>query len=134
MQPTLLVDDGTLLSTGGTASVRRGHSILVEDGFIAKVAPSDQFKGYKGERVAAAGRVVVPGLINAHTHLYSAFARGLAKAKPSKDFIGVLRNLWWRLDSALTAEDCYHSALVALSTRSVTAPPRSSTTTRAPAP
>jgi putative selenium metabolism protein SsnA len=114
MQHTLLVEDGTLLSTGGTASVRRGHSVLVEDGFIAKVAPSDQFKGYKGERVAAAGKVVVPGFINAHTHLYSTFARGLTKARPSKDFMGVLRNLWWRLDSALTAEDCYQSALVAL--------------------
>jgi cytosine/adenosine deaminase-related metal-dependent hydrolase len=28
--------------------------------------------------------------------------------------VDVLKNLWWRLDSALTTEDCYHSALIAL--------------------
>ena len=26
----------------------------------------------------------------------------------------MLKNLWWRLDSALTTEDCYYSALIAL--------------------
>jgi len=57
---------------------------------------------------------VMPGLINAHTHLYSAFARGLTRTKPAHDFPAVLRNLWWRLDSALSTEDCYHSALVML--------------------
>jgi putative selenium metabolism protein SsnA len=34
--------------------------------------------------------------------------------RPSHDFTGVLRNLWWRLDSALKTEDCYHSALLSL--------------------
>jgi putative selenium metabolism protein SsnA len=114
MQSALLIENGTLLSTGGTASVRRGHSVLIEDGFITRVAPGGAFAGYKGERLSAAGQVVIPGLVNAHTHLYSTFARGLAKARPSRDFMGVLRNLWWRLDSALTTEDCYQSALVAL--------------------
>ena len=33
---------------------------------------------------------------------------------PAKDFVGVLENLWWRLDSALTTEDCYYNALIAL--------------------
>jgi putative selenium metabolism protein SsnA len=47
-------------------------------------------------------------------HFYSTFARGLTTTKPAKDFMGVLRNLWWRLDRALTPEDCYHSALIAL--------------------
>ena len=56
----------------------------------------------------------MPGLINAHTHFYSTFARGLTKTKPAGNFTGVLRNLWWRLDSALTTEDCYYSALIAL--------------------
>ncbi len=114
MQPALLIENGTLLSTGGTASVRRGHSVLIEDGFITRVAPGREFAGYTGERLSAAGKVVIPGLVNAHTHLYSTFARGFAKARPSRDFMGVLRNLWWRLDSALTTEDCYQSALVAL--------------------
>ena len=41
------------------------------------------------------------------------------RARPDQDpagreFVDVLKNLWWRLDSALTTEDCYYSALIAL--------------------
>jgi putative selenium metabolism protein SsnA len=114
MQQSLLIENGTLVSTGGNPSVRRDHGVLIEDGFISKVAPGVQFARYSGPRLDASGKVVIPGLINCHTHLYSTFARGLAKTRPSRDFTGVLRNLWWRLDSALTTEDCYQSALVAL--------------------
>lgn len=114
MNETLLIENGTLLSPGGTGSVRRGQSILIEDGLIARVAPRGRFGRYRGKRLDAAGGIVLPGQINAHTHCYSTFARGLTRAKPSRDFGGVLRNLWWRLDSALTTEDCHYSALIAL--------------------
>jgi cytosine/adenosine deaminase-related metal-dependent hydrolase len=59
-------------------------------------------------------KVVAPGFINAHTHFYSTFARGLTKTRPAGNFVEVLENLWWRLDSALNIEDCYYSALIAL--------------------
>ena len=114
MPRALLIENGTLLSTGGTPSVRRNHCILIEDGLITRVAPRGRIGRFSGKRIDAAGKVVMPGLINAHTHFYSTFARGLTKAKPSRDFMGVLRNLWWRLDSALKTEDCYYSALIAL--------------------
>ncbi len=64
--------------------------------------------------IDAAGKVVMPGFINAHMHFYSTMARGLIKAASSKDFNEVLENLWWRLDKKLTLEDCYYSALVPL--------------------
>src|ERR1035437_1032625 len=114
MPRALLIENGTLLSTGGAASVRRNHSILIEDGIITRVAPRGRIRRFSGKRIDATDKVVMPGLINAHTHFYSTFARGLTKAKPARDFMGVLRNLWWRLDSALTTEDCYYSALLAL--------------------
>ncbi len=94
--------------------MRHRHSILIENGLIARVAPSGRFGRFAGRRIDAAGKVVLPGLINAHTHCYSTFARGLTTIKPARDFTGVLKNLWWRLDSALTTEDCYYSALIAL--------------------
>lgn len=114
MENALLIDNATLLSTGGEPFVRRASSVLVEDGIIARVAPSSRFAGFRCRRIDAGGKVVIPGLINCHTHLYSTFARGLTKTRPAHDFPAVLRNLWWRLDSALTTEDCYQSALVAL--------------------
>ena len=114
MSHPLLIENGTLLSPQGPATVRRNQCVLIEDGIITRVGPRARIGRFTGQRIDAAGKVVLPGLINAHTHLYSAFARGLTKTKPARDFPAVLRNLWWRLDSALSTEDCYHSALVML--------------------
>jgi putative selenium metabolism protein SsnA len=114
MQTALLIENGTLLSSRDTTTLRHGQSVLIENGIISRIAPGSRFAGFTGRRIDASGKVVMPGLINAHTHLYSTFARGLTKTKPARDFPSVLRNLWWRLDSALTTEDCYYSALVAL--------------------
>ena len=114
MPNSLLIENGTVLTMGKIPKVLTGYSVLIKDGLVAKVAPRKAIKNFRGKRIDATSKVVLPGFINTHTHFYSSFARGLTKAKPSKDFNEVLKNLWWRLDSALTTEDCYHSALIAL--------------------
>jgi cytosine/adenosine deaminase-related metal-dependent hydrolase len=41
-------------------------------------------------------------MVCAHHHLYSALARGMpAPPKNPTDFLGILENVWWRLDTAL---------------------------------
>ncbi len=116
MQPglSLLIENGTVLTGGPKPAVLPNHSVLIENGTITRIAPRRGIGRFAGKRLDASGKVVMPGLINAHTHFYSTFARGLTKTRPAKDFVGVLENLWWRLDSALTTEDCYYSALIAL--------------------
>src|ERR1035441_5570342 len=111
---SLLIENGTVLTAGKTPAVLPNHSVLIENGCIARIAPKNQFKQFGGKRIDASRKVVAPGFINAHTHFYSTFARGLTKTKPAENFVDVLKNLWWRLDSALTTEDCYYSALIAL--------------------
>src|ERR1039458_10112804 len=111
---SLLIENGTVLTAGKTPAVLPNHSILIENGCIARIAPKNQFKRFAGKRIDASRKVVAPGFINAHTHFYSTFARGLTKTTPAGNFVDVLKNLWWRLDSALTTEDCYYSALIAL--------------------
>src|SRR5262245_50036666 len=47
------------------------------------------------------GAVVMPGLVNGHTHLYSALAVGMPP--PSRvpvNFHEILELIWWRLDRA----------------------------------
>lgn len=59
------------------------------------------------------GHLILPGLVNAHTHLYSALARGMpGPAGPPRSFVEVLDRVWWRLDRALDAESVRVSALV----------------------
>ncbi len=59
------------------------------------------------------GALVLPGLVNAHTHLYSALARGMPGPKdPPRSFVEILERVWWRLDRALDEESVYLSGLV----------------------
>ncbi len=93
-----------------------GMNILIENGSIGEVAenigPSMQDK-IADKVIDAQGRLLVCGHVCSHTHLYSALARGiLAHVPPSKDFVSVLKNLWWRLDRALDEESLYYSGLV----------------------
>ncbi len=58
------------------------------------------------------GKVIMPGFINAHQHIYSALARGMSlkNSKVSKNFDQILENLWWRVDRALGLEEIKYSA------------------------
>ncbi len=65
-----------------------------------------------GERRDCSGCLVVPGNVCAHTHLYSALARGMPYAlEPPADFVQILQRVWWRLDRALDEDAVRASAL-----------------------
>jgi len=109
---SFLLAGGIILTFDPNMPVLQDYALLVEDGIISRIAPISEFAGIEIERISASGKVILPGLINAHHHFYSTLVRGLGKAKPSKDFNEVLENLWWRLDKKLMSEDIYYSALV----------------------
>jgi putative selenium metabolism protein SsnA len=112
---SLLINNGRLVTLDDEKRVIEGGSVYIEDGHIVdagEIAPGS----YAADRsIDACGRVVMPGLINAHHHLYSTFARGFTPpGPPARNFAQNLENLWWKLDSALDSEDVYFSALLAL--------------------
>ena len=110
----LLIRNGTLVTLGEPCRVLEGHDLLVEDGRIARIAPSGEVAGPFDREIDGRGKVVLPGLVNAHMHFYSTLVRGLGKAAPSGCFQEVLENLWWRLDRKLTLDDVEVSARVIL--------------------
>ena len=58
------------------------------------------------------GRLIMPGMVCAHTHLYSALARGMpAPPRAPANFKEILELIWWRLDRALDEETVYWSAI-----------------------
>jgi putative selenium metabolism protein SsnA len=114
MTSSLLIENGTVLVTSPAPTILHNHSVLIENGHVARICPKGEMKRTADKCIDASRKLVLPGFINAHTHFYSSFARGLTKTKPAATFVDVLKNLWWRLDSALTIEDCYYSALLAL--------------------
>ncbi len=57
--------------------------------------------------------LILPGLVCAHTHLYSALSRGMpAPGRAPRTFPEILGRIWWQLDQALDPEAVYYSALV----------------------
>jgi len=111
---TILIKNGTIVTLGADNRVLTGHALLIEGGLVKKIAPQKSFKGKYSKVIDAAGKVVMPGFINAHMHFYSTMVRGLGKADPSRNFLEILNNLWWRLDKKLTLEDSYYSAAIPL--------------------
>lgn len=110
----ILIRNGTVLTFGKPCRVLEGHALLLEDGRIARLAPLAAIEGPFDRVLDAKGKVVLPGLVNAHMHFYSTLVRGLGKAAPSSDFQEVLEHLWWRLDRKLSLADVEVSAQVIL--------------------
>ena len=83
------------------------RTLAVDDGRIA--AGTARTPGARD----CSGCVVVPGNVCAHTHLYSALARGMPYQLDSpENFLQVLQRIWWRLDRALDLDGVRASALV----------------------
>jgi putative selenium metabolism protein SsnA len=78
--------------------------LRVVNGEIAAVGNSLQAQP-SDEVVDCGGAVLLPGLVNGHTHLYSALAVGMpAPPQPPRSFHEILQFIWWRLDRAHTLE------------------------------
>jgi len=88
---------------------------VLEDGSIGAVGAIRRRAPDETGAIDAGGRLLMPALINAHSHLYSTLARGITLAGPApKNFAEILASVWWRIDRALDARDVYYSALVGL--------------------
>ncbi len=109
-----LIGNGRLITQNAAAPYLDDGAVVVEGNEILDFGPTADMKiKYPGATFYdAARRVVMPGLICAHTHIYSAFARGLSlpRKHPDKDFIDILENQWWRIDKVLDENDNRYSA------------------------
>jgi len=109
----LTFDSANRVLDSGAVEIRPDGTIgWIKD--TRQVSPASLHAG-GDEVVDAQGRLLMPALINCHTHLYSTLARGISlSGRPPKNFFEILKKLWWRLDCALNPDDIYYSALVGL--------------------
>ena len=86
---TLLVSGGVVVTMDAAGTVLPDGAVAVVDGEIAAVGPrAEVAAAYPGaDRVDAAGGVVLPGLINAHTHVPMVLFRGLADDLPLMEWL-----------------------------------------------
>jgi len=77
-------------------------SILIEGEVIKFVGRGFSHMGFEGQLLDMKGKTVLPGMINAHTHLYSTLAMGMPQPKNTpKNFVEHLEEIWWKLDRGL---------------------------------
>jgi putative selenium metabolism protein SsnA len=110
----LLIHNILIFTNDDQNRVLSSHAIAIEGTRISEVGPEAAMKKKYAhfQKLDGGGRLLMPGLINAHNHFYGTFARGLALKQAPKNFHEILKFLWWKLDSSLDDEAVYHSALV----------------------
>jgi putative selenium metabolism protein SsnA len=111
---TLVLGGATVVVSLDPVEVVAGDVVVGGDRVVAVGAGTGVKAAADGASwVDCAGCVVIPGNVNAHTHLYSALARGMPyDLAPPRTFVENLRRVWWRLDRALDEPAIRASALV----------------------
>ncbi|MDR2589922.1 MAG: putative aminohydrolase SsnA [Oscillospiraceae bacterium] len=111
----LIIGNGRLITRTVPNELIENGAVVVEKNLIKEIGDTNKLrkKYAEAEFIDAFGGVIMPGLINAHNHIYSAFARGVSiKNYSPKTFLEILDGLWWTLDRNLLLEDTYYSAMV----------------------
>lgn len=87
-------------------------SYIVFDEEIKDVGKMSEYVNLGYDEIDVSGKLVMPSLVNGHSHIYSTFARGLNVPFNPTDFKELLEQLWWKLDRNLDNEMNYYSSLV----------------------
>ncbi len=110
-----IIGNGRLITSGDNNQIIEDGAVYIEDNLIKDFGDSKSIQGKysDAEFIDADGKVIMPGLVCAHHHLYSTFACGIS-AETAYNFVEILEKLWWRLDRALKLDDVYYSSLIPL--------------------
>ncbi len=109
----LLITHGRVVTRDAEQPFFEDGAVLLEGNRIKAVGQAEALKAQypTAETIDAHGGVIMPGLINAHNHIYSAFARGLSiKGNNPRTFVEILDQLWWTIDRHLLLADTARSA------------------------
>ncbi|MEU9833209.1 amidohydrolase family protein, partial [Streptosporangium sp. NPDC048047] len=74
----MLITGGTVVDTDPRVRVLPRADVLIEDGTIAAVGPGLADAAGDAEIVDAAGRIVLPGLVDTHRHVWQSVLRSVA--------------------------------------------------------
>ena len=109
----LLVANGSVFTRNAQAPFIPNGAVAIDGDTIVEVGPECELKAKypDAEYVDAQGNLIMPGLINCHTHIYSGLARGLAiKGCNPTNFLENLEQQWWKIDDNLTLDGTKASA------------------------
>lgn len=109
----MIIGNGPVITNDAKNTFLENGGVLIKDNVIEEVGDfRSLINAYPEEEIFdVQGKIIMPGMICAHSHIYSAYARGMSISKPTVSFLEILENLWWSLDQKLTLEDVKLNAL-----------------------
>jgi 5-methylthioadenosine/S-adenosylhomocysteine deaminase len=111
---SLLIHGGAVVTVDDRGTVHDPGWVFVQGNTIAETGAGEppHHRGAEADHVIEAGGTsVMPGMTNAHTHLFQTFFRGLADDKPLLDW---LRDCIWPGAIHLEADAAYLAAMIGL--------------------
>jgi 5-methylthioadenosine/S-adenosylhomocysteine deaminase len=107
----ILVTNGTVLTVDGQDTIIENGAVAISGDTIADIGPAAKFSDAAAEtRIDARGGVIMPGLINTHTHAAMTCFRGLAD---DLDLMTWLNHYIFPAEARLNADKVYAGALLA---------------------
>ncbi|MCQ2971226.1 5-methylthioadenosine/S-adenosylhomocysteine deaminase [Methanobrevibacter gottschalkii] len=103
---TILIKNALILSPN--TNFENKQSILIKDNLIAEISP-DIDESNVSKIIDATGKILLPGLINTHTHLSMTLFRGLADDLSLDSW---LNDYIWPMEANLNGDYCYIGALL----------------------
>ena len=109
----LIIGNGRLITRDAEHPYFERGAVVCDGGTIVAAGDEAALRAQypDAEYLDSRGGVIMPGLINAHTHIYSGLARGLSiKGNAPTNFLEVLEGTWWNIDRHLDLESTRASA------------------------
>ncbi len=103
---TILIKNALILSPN--TNFENKQSILIKDNLIAEISPEID-ENNVDKIIDATGKILLPGLINTHTHLSMTLFRGLADDLSLDSW---LNDHIWPMEANLNEDYCYIGALL----------------------
>lgn len=108
---SILIENGNIVTINDQDEVFSPGYLFIEDDRILDIGAGNTPANYqKADTIIDAHQMaIMPGMVNAHTHLFQTFLRGMADDKPLLEW---LKTAIWPVAKEMKEEDAYTAALV----------------------
>ena len=107
----ILIEHGTLVTVNNNREIIEDGALVIEDGKISAIGKSEEIRQlFNAKKVInARGKVVIPGLIDTHNHLFQTILKGIGD---DRKLINWIRDALQPTIPVLTSDDIYSAALL----------------------
>lgn len=103
----ILIKNGIIVTMDNQRRILKNFSVAISEGRIVEIG--EKIKGEANVVIDASKKIVMPGLINTHTHLAMTLFRGIADDVPLMKW---LQEVIWPIESKLEAKHVYAGSLL----------------------